>query len=855
MKQKAVSGIILTLLLVGILFLASTTQNVKADGSWIWVRNIIVGYYGEAVVGTDTALCIARGTVFYRYLPSDSSWTPMEPPPNPDAGDAFKTGTALAWDFGDYIYALYGAATPDSRKWFYRYSISQDSWQPLANTMVDQGEGDAITWVGVDNCIYATVGGEQRSTHFMRYDPSTNSWNDVPADPPAGMGDGASLVWTGDNYLYALRGEFDENLPLYDFWRYSLLDDVWTAKANIPATAHDSGVGGVGDGGSLLYVGFWLANQTDYLYALSGNQAYPELPQPIPDNRFYRYTISTDSWEHMENLPFGVGDYVGCRLGYADGYIYAWQGTPGTWAGGGDDLARYEFPPPSPPVADFDYSPTSPSVNETVTFNASDSYDPDGTIINYTWNFGDTTVVTATEPIVTHGYKNAGSYEVNLTVADNDGLIDITINSISIKKLSSAVTINVHPIAVIVDSNITVEGTITPIRYNTNVTISYRSFSTLTWNVLATVKTNSTGNYSYIWKTNETGTYYVKASWLGDANTLPAESGTKSVTINPIDSTPPTTTDDYDGLWYCNDFTITLVATDDLSGVAETYYRINEGLIENVSTHGQPILTTENTNNTLEYWSVDNAGIEEIPHKILTGIKLDKTVPDGSIVINNNDAYTNSISITLTLTAMDATSGVYQVRYSNEGVWDTELWEIPSATKGWTLTLGDGTKTVYYQVKDYAGLISETYSDTIILDATEPTIRTPSRTPEGNPQPNQDVKVSANITDATSEVKNATLFYTVNNGTSWEDRTMNHNSSTGLYEATILGQSAGTLVRYKIVAYDYAGNNATLNGTGPYCTYQVVPEFSSTIILPLFIALSLITIIFTRKKLLRKLKN
>jgi hypothetical protein len=326
------------LLLIGMAALAFNIHQVKANGSWAWVRDTITGAYGEAVVGTGNAIYIARETSFYRYNPADDSWISLSTPPNPDTGDAFKTGTALAWDFDDYIYALYGAATPDSRRWFYRYSISSNSWEALANTTADQGEGDAMTWVCTDNCIYATIGGEQRPTYFTRYDPSTNNWSDAPADPPSGMGDGASLVWTGGDSLYALRGEFDEELPLYDFWRYSLSGDVWVAMMDIPAGPHSGGVGGVGDGGSLLYVGFWLSNQTDYIYALSGNQAYPEA---IADNRTYRYTISSDSWERLADLPFGMGYYVGCRLGFANGYIYAWQGTPGTWPSGGDDLARY----------------------------------------------------------------------------------------------------------------------------------------------------------------------------------------------------------------------------------------------------------------------------------------------------------------------------------------------------------------------------------------------------------------------------------------------------------------------------------------------------------------------------------
>jgi hypothetical protein len=341
--SKAVSRVILALYLTGML--ASTFA--MTSGNWVQVKDTVTGYYGEAVIGTGDCIYIARRSNFYRYNPVDNSWTALAAPPNPDAGDAFKTGTALAWDFSDHIYALYGAATSDSRKWFYRYSISSNSWQALANTTADQGEGDATAWCGLDDCIYATIGGEQRPTYLVRYHPSTNNWSDAPKDPPEGMGDGASLVWTGGSFLYALRGEYLEEEPLYDFWRYSLVNDTWESMADIPAYPYDEGEGGVGDGGSLLYVGFWLQNQTDCIYALGGNQAYPEGTEIIPDRRFYRYTLSTGSWEQLADLSFGIGCYVGCRLGYAGGHIYAWQGAPSTWAGDGDDLAYYEFPPPA----------------------------------------------------------------------------------------------------------------------------------------------------------------------------------------------------------------------------------------------------------------------------------------------------------------------------------------------------------------------------------------------------------------------------------------------------------------------------------------------------------------------------
>jgi cell division septation protein DedD len=191
------------------------------------------------------------------------------------------------------------------------------------------------------------------------------------------------------------------------------------------------------------------------------------------------------------------------------------------------------------------------------------------------------------------------------------------------------------------------------------------------------------------------------------------------------------TSDSYDGVWHLADFNLNLTIPDP-SAIAETYYKINNGTTKTVSVNGQPRITAEGANNTVEYWSKDLAGIEEFPHKILTDIKLEKSAPVGSIVINNGEASTVSVSVVLTLSS-NSTSIVSQVRFSNDGVWDSEIWESPSTSKAWTLTSGDGTKTVYYQIKDYAGLTSS-YSSAITLQSTTPT-PSPSPTPTSTPTP------------------------------------------------------------------------------------------------------------------------
>jgi PKD repeat protein len=104
------------------------------------------------------------------------------------------------------------------------------------------------------------------------------------------------------------------------------------------------------------------------------------------------------------------------------------------------------------PVASFIWTPNAsklygrPLVDETVTFDASASYDPDGSIVSYEWDFGDD--VTGTGMIVNHTYEEAGDYLVRLNVTDDEGETDsLTLDPDDVYNLPIA--IRFHDVAVV----------------------------------------------------------------------------------------------------------------------------------------------------------------------------------------------------------------------------------------------------------------------------------------------------------------------------------------------------------------------------------------------------------------------
>ncbi|HUW63072.1 MAG TPA: immunoglobulin-like domain-containing protein [Candidatus Bathyarchaeia archaeon] len=215
-------------------------------------------------------------------------------------------------------------------------------------------------------------------------------------------------------------------------------------------------------------------------------------------------------------------------------------------------------------------------------------------------------------------------------------------------------------------------------------------------------------------------------------------------------------------------------------------------------------------------------------------ITLDRAHPTGKMSINGGEEFTNTLSVNVLVTTTDA--DVEEVQYNTDGTWLgwqtydglADLVSVPA---------GDGLKTVYAQLRDSAGNISDAeISDTITLDQTPPTgsvmIAGGATAVNYNP-----VELTVSASDATSGV--ASMRFS-NDDTAWGP-SKDYESPTTWYLEVLSGEGTKTVY---VKFTDKAGNESASLGpdtveyditppsapnvTGPALTNDSTPTWSWT---------------------------
>ncbi len=213
--------------------------------------------------------------------------------------------SALAWNGNDTIFVLRST----NSKTFLKYTISTKTWATLTNigSTANAYPGTTIVYVPTGSqcadsqgCVFALVGNS--STEFQRYNVQANTWTSRTAITAA-VSYGASLVWTGGDYLYAERGG-----GATDFYRYSISGNSWTPRTT-PDYAFNYGAG-------LVYVppGTYCSDVSGCIFARRGGGS----------NHFWRYDINSNSWSYRTAPPSAAptkGNF-GATMVYNNGVIY-----------------------------------------------------------------------------------------------------------------------------------------------------------------------------------------------------------------------------------------------------------------------------------------------------------------------------------------------------------------------------------------------------------------------------------------------------------------------------------------------------------------------------------------------------
>jgi Chitobiase/beta-hexosaminidase C-terminal domain len=291
-------------------------------------------------------------------------------------------------------------------------------------------------------------------------------------------------------------------------------------------------------------------------------------------------------------------------------------------------------------------------------------------------------------------------------------------------------------------------------------------------------------------------TYWSEDS-AGNTESATTTSTIKVDTVKPSTSIviSPASPDGTNG-WRVSATSFTLSGSDATSGVASTLYEIDGGTTQ---TYTGSAVSIPQGSHTVSYWSVDTAGnTESATTSAAIKVDLDKpsttlttapASPDGS-----NNWFQRS-SVTFTLAATDATSGVANSYYAIDGGGQQ--------TYSGTVTIStQGDHTVTYWSVDAAGNTEAAATTHIKLDNVKPvtTIATSPASPDGTNSWFQRSSVTFTLGASDASSGTASTLYTVDGGA----------QQTYSGTVTVSGQGDHTVTYWSV---DNADNTETANTT------------------------------------------
>ena len=343
--------------------------------------------------------------------PRDSATTTFTVGSPPDAGFLMSPSSGMGKAPLTMHFTDTSTGNPYSWKWAFGDGSTSSQQNPVHNY---PSTGTYTITLTVSNA----AGSNSESRSVTAYIPA------LVLSPSSGKA-GTKVTVTGNSFcLYAVQ------LP-----QATISFDGLTAPVSVPITPN----GNLGSFATSFTVPAGTAKKS-YVIRAEGPHDSAESTFTVTSTAPHALI---DASPQSGETPLSV-HFIGTRSYDEDGSIgsYQWDFSDGTSATGGTTDHRFtrsgEYhvvltvtdndqqsgtesvtitAENAPPVAEARASPTSGSAPLTVNFDGSQSYDPDGTIESYHWDFGDGSREQTAN--ASHQYQNLQSYTAVLTVTDD----------------------------------------------------------------------------------------------------------------------------------------------------------------------------------------------------------------------------------------------------------------------------------------------------------------------------------------------------------------------------------------------------------------------------------------------------
>ncbi|MEA2054358.1 MAG: PKD domain-containing protein [Candidatus Thermoplasmatota archaeon] len=316
-------------------------------------------------------------------------------------------------------------------------------------------ENNSASGVAVDshNNVIVTGGSEEELNKdylTVKYDSSGNKQKDHKYDI-AGTDDALGIAVDSKDNIIVTGTSTDAYGSHFCTVKYgNNLNDLWIKKEDFTGGAKDVAIDsnnniivtGYNEGDRSHYYTIKYSPGGEILWEGGGGEG-PAQP-PVADFTFTPANPTRADFVHFNDKS--TGSVTSWQWDFGDGHTsndrnplhkYAATGTfdvtlTVSGPAGTDTKIGHITVSNAKPVADFTYSPLNPIDGQTVSFDASSSYDPDGSIASWSWDFGDGNASDGQS--TTHQYTTNKTYTVTLTVTDNDGMTTstkkfVTVNS------------------------------------------------------------------------------------------------------------------------------------------------------------------------------------------------------------------------------------------------------------------------------------------------------------------------------------------------------------------------------------------------------------------------------------------